>query len=70
MKRLFVCSENTARSPTAQFVMQKLVTDADSSDKISVSNAASRMLWAVFTKSLTPKSAPKIFPTTNILLAP
>lgn len=42
MQILFVCSGNTGRSPMAQFVMQKLVADADLSDKISVSSAASK----------------------------
>ena len=41
MKILFVCSGNTGRSPMAQFIMQKLVADADLNDKISVSSAAS-----------------------------
>ena len=42
MKVLFVCSGNTGRSPMAQFVMKKLLTDANLSDKISVSSAASK----------------------------
>lgn len=42
MKILFVCSGNTGRSPMAQFVMQKLISDAGLSKKISVSSAASK----------------------------
>lgn len=42
MKILFVCSGNSGRSPMAQFVMRKLVTDAGLSDKISVDSAASK----------------------------
>ena len=42
MKILFVCSGNTGRSPMAQFVMAKLISDAGLSEKISVSSAASK----------------------------
>ena len=42
MKILFVCSGNTGRSPMAQFIMQKLISDAGLSKKISVSSAASK----------------------------
>ena len=42
MKILFVCSGNTGRSPMAKFIMQKLIADADLSEKISVSSAASK----------------------------
>ena len=42
MKILFVCSGNTGRSPMAQFVMQKLISDAGLSKKISLSSAASK----------------------------
>lgn len=42
MKILFVCSGNTGRSPMAQFVMRKLISDAGLSEKISVSSAASK----------------------------
>ena len=42
MKIIFVCSGNTGRSPMAQFVMRKLVSDAGLSDKISVDSAASK----------------------------
>ena len=43
MKILFVCSGNTGRSPMAQFVMQKLVSDARLSEKITISSAASKI---------------------------
>ena len=42
MKILFVCSGNTGRSPMAQFVMRKLISEAGLSEKISVSSAASK----------------------------
>ena len=42
MKILFVCSGNTGRSPMAQFIMQKLISDAGLSKKIFVSSAASK----------------------------
>ena len=43
MKILFVCSGNTGRSPMAQFVMQKLVSDTGLSEKITISSAASKI---------------------------
>ena len=42
MKIMFVCSGNTGRSPMAQFIMKKLISDAGLSEKISVSSAASK----------------------------
>ena len=42
MKILFVCGGNTGRSPMAQFIMTKLISDAGLSEKISVSSAASK----------------------------
>ena len=42
MKILFVCSGNTGRSPMAEFVMRKLISDAGLSEKISVASAASK----------------------------
>ena len=42
MKILFVCSGNTGRSPMAQFIIQKLISDAGLSKKIFVSSAASK----------------------------
>ena len=42
MKILFVCSGNTGRSPMAEFIMRKLVSDAGLSEKITVSSAASK----------------------------
>ena len=41
-KILFVCSGNTGRSPMAEFVMKKLVSDADLSEKIFIASAASK----------------------------
>ena len=42
MKILFVCSGNSGRSPMAQFIMRKMISDAGLSEKITVSSAASR----------------------------
>ena len=40
IKILFICHGNICRSPTAEFVMKKLVSDAGLSDKIHVESAA------------------------------
>ena len=40
IKILFVCHGNICRSPMAEFVMKKLVTDAGLSDKFEIESAA------------------------------
>ncbi len=40
IKILFVCHGNICRSPMAEFVMKKLVTDAGLSDKFGIESAA------------------------------